>query len=108
MAVSPTWSGKLEGAAVEGVLAESPQTIHAGAAVALSIQVDAGSETLRREQVAPLNPNMHSTVRSFKVGDRVRLIGLKVRPDWILVPTTRTVIARVDDLPDVVLPTDAN
>lgn len=104
-AVTAEWSGQLDGAVVEGVLDELPHVIHAGAAVAVSLQAQAGSEQLRREQIAPLSPNMHPSVSTLAAGDHVRLVGLRVRPDGLLVPTQRTVVARVSDLPDVALPT---
>lgn len=106
--VTPSWSGQLDGAAIEGVLDEQPQAIHAGAALAVSLEVQAGSEAQRREKIAPLSPNMHPNVPTFVIGDRVRIVGLRVRADRVLAPTQRTVIARVSDLPIVMLPTDAN
>jgi hypothetical protein len=103
-ASSSAWSGQLDGSAVEGILSAPPVTIHAGAAVALSLQVQAGTEVSRRDQIAPLNPDIQPSVRSLTAGERVRLVGLRVRPDGVLVPTQRTVLARVSDLPAVALP----
>lgn len=102
---SPEWSGQLDGAAVEGVLATEPTEIHAGAARALSLDVVAGSESLCRAQITPLNPAVHHSVTSLAAGDRVRLVGLRVRPDGVLAPSQRTVLARVTDLPSVTLAT---
>jgi PD-(D/E)XK nuclease superfamily len=96
---SPDWSGHLEGAAVEGVLTGAPIPIHAGAARAVSLDVHAGSEARQRAQIAPLNLVAHPSVTSLAPGERVRIVGLRVRPDGILVPSQRTVLFRVDDLP---------
>jgi hypothetical protein len=104
-ASTPEWSGQLDGAALEGVLAEDPMVSHAGAAMAIAIDVEAGSENLRRVQVAPLNSDTHASVTSLLAGERVRLVGLRTRPDGVLAPTARTVVARVDDLPVIVVPT---
>jgi len=95
----PEWSGQLDGAAVEGVLAEAPTVIHGGAARAVALDIQAGSEARRRAQIAPLNPAVHSDVDTLVAGDRVRLIGLRVRRDGILIPRDRTVMCRVDDIP---------
>ncbi len=104
-ASSEAWSGQLDGSAVEGILSAPPVAIHAGAAVALSLQVQAGTEGSRRAHIAPLNPDIQPNVRSLTAGERVRLVGLRVRPDGVLAPTQRTVLARVRDLPAVALPT---
>lgn len=98
-AVSPEWSGRLDGAAVDGVLAATPTEIHAGVARALSIDVKGGSEPPQRAQIAPLNPDVHPTVTTLVAGDRVRIVGLRARPDGMLIPGARTVIVRVVDLP---------
>ncbi|MBI3785212.1 MAG: PD-(D/E)XK nuclease family protein [Deltaproteobacteria bacterium] len=87
--------------AVEGILTEPPRRIHAGAAVALAVESRAGSETPRSLQIAPFNPSAHSSVTTVTIGDRVRIVGLRVRPDGVLAPTQRTVIARVADLPEI-------
>lgn len=96
---SPDWSGHLDGAAVEGVLTAVPNPIHAGAARAVSLDVHAGSEARQRAQITPLNLVAHPGVTSLAPGERVRIVGLRVRPDGILVPSQRTVLFRVDDLP---------
>ena len=95
------WSGQLDGAAVEGVLAEAPSAIHAGAARAVALDIHAGSEARRRAQIAPLNPAAHPGVITLAAGDRVRLVGLRARRDGVLVPGERTVMCRVDDVPIV-------
>ncbi len=102
-ASSPAWSGQLDGAAVEGTLAGGPAEIHAGAARAITANIQAGSEECRRAQIAPLNPSMHTSVTSLTAGDRVRLVGLRARADGVLVPAQRTILARLADLPAVAL-----
>ena len=100
-AASPDWSGQLDGAAVEGVLAEAPSVIHAGAARAVALDIQAGSEARRRAQIAPLNPAAHPGVITLAAGYRVRLVGLRARRDGVLVPGERTVMCRLDDVPIV-------
>lgn len=106
-AARPDWSGRLDGAVIEGVLAEPPRPIHGGAATSLAVEVQNGSEERRHVQLAPLNPNTHAAVATVASGDRVRLVGLRVRPDGSLVPTPRTVLARVEELPALAPTTSA-
>jgi len=96
---SPAWSGQLDGAAVEGVLAQAPSVIHAGAARAVALDMQAGSEARLGAKIAPLNPASHPAISTLAAGDRVRLVGLRARTDGVLVPGDRTVVFRVDDLP---------
>lgn len=99
-----TWTGKLDGACVEGVLTSDPQTVHNGSAWAFSIDVLGGSENRGIRQISPLNPTVHALTQTLKGGERIRATGLRARPDGVLLPTNRTVIARVADLPSVVKP----
>ena len=105
-AVNPEWSGLLDGAVIEGVLPEPPRPIHGGAAMSLVVEVQNGSEERRRVHLAPMNPNVHPALTVVAGGERVRLVGLRARPDGSLVPTPRTVLARVDELPALATPTD--
>jgi len=98
-AASSSWSGGLEGAAVEGVLLEPVRTIHGGSALAISLDIQRGTEAPQRAEIAPLNPSVHSSLRELRVGDRVRVVSLRTRTDGKLVPTTRTIVASVTDLP---------
>jgi hypothetical protein len=98
---APEWSGTLDGAAVEGLVCENPQSIHGGAAVAVTLEIERGTETPRRVQIAPLNSHIHFGVTALTQGDRVRLIGLRGRPDGKLAPTQRTVLLPVADVPIV-------
>ncbi|HMN97663.1 MAG TPA: PD-(D/E)XK nuclease family protein [Phycisphaerales bacterium] len=102
-AASPDWSGQLDGAAVEGPLVGAPAVIHAGAARAIAVDVEAGTEARRQAQIAPLNPSAHPVVASLAQADRVRLVGVRVRSDGALGPAQRTVLARVADLPVITL-----
>jgi hypothetical protein len=99
-AATAAWSEQLDGAAVEGVLDEPPMAIHGGAAVAVSLDIQTGSEGPRSARLAPLHPNMQLAA-TIAAGDRVRLVGLRTRPDGSLVPSSRTILARVDDLPTI-------
>ncbi|MGH8226842.1 MAG: PD-(D/E)XK nuclease family protein [Steroidobacteraceae bacterium] len=98
---TPDWSGQLDGAAIEGAILEQPAVIHGGAARAVAVEIQAGSEALRRLKIAPLNPTTHPAINALAVGDRVRFVGLRARADGVLAPTQRTVLARVADVPTV-------
>jgi PD-(D/E)XK nuclease superfamily len=100
-AVSAAWSGALDGAVVEGRVKEPPRLTHGGAARALSIDVHAGSEAPREMIIAPINPAIHDIIDSLAIGDTVRIVGLRVRPDGVLVPQIRTVMMRADVLPEL-------
>ncbi|MBI2930712.1 MAG: PD-(D/E)XK nuclease family protein [Planctomycetes bacterium] len=100
-AASPAWSGHLDGAAVEGTVPEAPRSIHGGAALAITVDVQAGSEGPRRAEIAPLNPAVHSSIATVGVGDHVRFVSLRVRPDGVLTPTSRTILVRVADVPSL-------
>jgi hypothetical protein len=102
-AASPEWSGQLDGAAVGGVLAEAPSTIHAGAARAVALDIQGGSEARCRAQIAPLNPATHPGVITLAAGDHIRLVCLRARRDGVLVPGERTVLCRVAELPLVTM-----
>jgi hypothetical protein len=97
----PTWSGQLDGAAIAGTLAESPRVIHSGAALAISLDVQAGSEAGPRTDISPFNPAVHNSVASMVAGEQIRVVGLRIRTDKRPVPTQRTVLARVINLPQV-------
>lgn len=99
--VSPEWSGQLDGAVLEGPVDEAPRVIQGGAAMVLSVRAENGSEVPGQFQIAPLTLATHAAVSTVNGGDRVRLVGLRVRPDGTLVPTQRTVVARVCDLPTI-------
>lgn len=94
---SPAWSGLLDGESIEGTVPEKPRPIHGGAAIAITVDVQAGSETPRRAEIAPLNP----AVGALMPGDRIRLVGLRVRPDGALLPTQRTVLTRLEEVPEL-------
>jgi hypothetical protein len=100
-AASASWSGTLDGAAVEGTIKELPRRTHGGAARALSIEVHAGSEAPHEITIAPINPAVHDVVDSLGIGDIIRIVGLRARPDGVLVPQTRTVMMRAGVLSEL-------
>jgi hypothetical protein len=101
--ISPLWASELPGACIEGVLEEPPQPIHTGEAVSLTMTILRGTQAPGQGRVSPFNLNLHA-LPSLTKGDRVRVSGLRVRPDGILVPTLRTIIIKEGDLPQLVMP----
>jgi hypothetical protein len=99
-AATPTWSSQLRGASVEGIVPAPPRIVHGGAAMAVSVDVQAGSEPIRRVEISPLDPTVHEAIHKIAPSDRVRMVDLRKRPDGALLPTVRTVLARVDELPE--------
>jgi hypothetical protein len=100
---SVEWCGQIDGVAIEGIVAEAPKTIQAGAARAVSIDIERGSAASCRVQIAPLNPIAHPVVITLAAGERIRFVGLRARRDGILVPGERTLVFRVDDVPCIAI-----
>ena len=63
----------------------------------------AGNTSTAVRAIAPLNPLIHSVLTAIGAGDKIRIVGLRVRTDGMLVPSERTVISRIADLPNVVI-----
>jgi hypothetical protein len=83
------------------VLLQPPRHIHGGAARALSVEIHAGSEAPREINVTPVNPVLHDVVDTLTTGDVIRLVALRVRSDGVFVPQMRTIVMRVDQLPEL-------
>jgi hypothetical protein len=98
---SATWSGQLDGAAIEGTVFETPRAIHNGTAMMISLNVQRGSEGFCQVHISPLNPEVHEDITCIAAGEQIRMIGLRVRPDGLLAPGQRTVLARAVCLPSI-------
>lgn len=101
LASTPDWSEQPDSASIEGAVLEQPAVIYGGAARAVAAEIQAGSETLRRIQIAPLKPTTHPAVTMLVARDCVRFVGLRARDDGVLAHTQRTVLTRVADIPTV-------
>jgi hypothetical protein len=102
--VEPEWEGDLWAGAVEGRADEDPLPIHNGLAVSLAIYVERGTAQLgQRVSLFPLDPPTHSELAEMKAGDRVRVTGLRRRPDNSFVATKRTTINLEKNLPRIEL-----
>jgi len=102
-AATDSWTGQIGAAAVGGCAQAAPRPIHGGAAFALSIAADEGTGPLGELGLAPLNPAVHTSLAKVQTGGRVRVTGLARRADGTVVPTLRTVVARFEELPGVVV-----
>lgn len=98
--VAPTWSTQTGGAMLEGRF-ESALPIQGGAAVAVSMLVERGTQLIGPTQIAPLSVAIHGAFTNVQEGEPIRVIGLRARPDRALVPTQKTVIARTQDIPSI-------
>ena len=103
--VSPTWASQLDGEAIEGTIHSPPRPIFNGEALALTINVQKGTAPCSQVQIAPVQVTTHPAVLSLAPSNLVRIIGLRARPDGALVPAQRTIIAKVEDIPTLSLPT---
>lgn len=97
------WIEPIGAAAVGGPASASPWPIHGGAAFALALYADQGTGPFGAIALAPLSVEVHTSLAQVQAGTQVRTTGLARRADGIVVPTVRTVIARVDDLPAILL-----
>lgn len=102
-AASDSWTDQIGAAAIGGPAPAPPRPIHGGAALALSLSADEGTGPLGEVALAPLNPVVHTSLVQVQVGTRVRVTGLARRADGTVVPTLRTVVARLEDLPSIVV-----
>lgn len=102
-AASDSWTDEIGAAAIGGLAPTPPRPIHGGAALALSLSADEGTGPLGEVALAPLNPEVHTSLVQVRAGTRVRVTGLARRADGTVVPTPRTVIARPEDLPGIVV-----
>ncbi|HVM00504.1 MAG TPA: PD-(D/E)XK nuclease family protein [Egibacteraceae bacterium] len=102
-AAGSSWREHLGTAAVGGLASSVPEPIHSGSALALQLRVDEGTEEAGDvAALSPLSPATYPVLRQVQQGTRIRVVGLARRAGGTLMPTNRTVIARVDDLPQIV------
>ncbi len=97
-----SWSDQIGAAAIGGSAPAAPRPIHGGAALALSLTADEGTGPRGEVGLAPLNPRVHPSLAQVMAGTRVRVTGLARRADGTVIPTIRTVVAPLEDLPDMV------
>lgn len=107
-AAGDSWADEIGAAAIAGSALGAPRPIHAGAALALSLAADEGTGPLGEVALAPLSPAVHTSLAQVKAGTRVRVSGLARRADGTVVPTLRTVVARLEDLPAITVADDAS
>ena len=106
MAADSSWSDHPGTAALGGATSAAAIPIHMGAALALSVRVEQGTEPTETVQLAPLDPATHPILANTQSGTQVRIVGLAKRADGRVVPTSRTVIVRSDDVPKIVVGTN--
>jgi hypothetical protein len=98
-----SWAKPIGAASVGGEALAPPRLIHGGAALVLSLSADEGTGPLGAVDLAPLNPKIHTSLAQVQAGTRVRATGLARRADGTVIPVVRTVIARSEDLPAIVV-----
>ena len=102
--LSASWSGQLDGEAIEGNLINDPTLIHEGSAIALSVAVTRGTrDHPSAMRIAPLSLKVHAYAANLHTGDAIRITGLAGRMDGTVTPTQRTVVTRLQDIPSVAL-----
>jgi hypothetical protein len=66
--------------------------------LALRLSVERGSAA--ELEIFPLNPSIHENVNALQAGDRIRVVNAVMRQDGSVLPVLRTVVFRVQDLPE--------
>ncbi|MBK9622569.1 MAG: PD-(D/E)XK nuclease family protein [Candidatus Obscuribacter sp.] len=88
---------------VEGTLTEAPLQIHNGLAYSLSLFAERGStEVGAVKTFFPFDSALYSDIQLLQSQDRIRLTGLVRRSDGSLASGKRTLLAKVDNLPEIV------
>src|ERR1044071_1829747 len=98
---SPAWGRQLDGEAIEATILENPKPVHNGEALAVSVNIHIGTDAPRPTVIAPVNSAAHCATGAPVAGDRVRMVGLRARPDGALIPTLRTVIVNMAAIPAI-------
>lgn len=93
---------QIGGAAIGGTALAVPTPIHGGAALALSLDSNEGTEPPGEVTLAPLISDVHTCLAQVQPGISMRVSGLARRADGTVVPTVRTLVARRSDLPAIV------
>lgn len=102
-AADNSWSEHLGTVAVGGHTLSAPIPIHGGRALAVHINVEEGTEMNDSVYVAPLQSATHPILQRVRSDTRVRIVGLAKRMDGSTKPTLSTVVARTEELPEIVL-----
>jgi len=103
MAAGDSWIEQLGTAAIGGTAPAAPRPIYGGAALALLLSADNGTGPLGEVTLAPLSPEVHTSLVLVQAGMCVRVTGLARRADGTVVPTMRSVIARSEDVPNLTI-----
>lgn len=98
-----TWSHEYRTAALEGIIVTPVIRIHDGAALALDVQVTAGTVADGKMHLAPLHAEVHAALKDAPEGTSVRIVGLSRREDGTLTTSKRTVTTRSDCVPAIVV-----
>lgn len=98
-AADETWAGQLDGEAIGATLADSPQAVFGGSALALRLTVDAGTAPRGSLSLTPLPVGVHPGIAGIAGGERVRIVGVGRRQDNTLYPAPRMVVLPLSAIP---------
>jgi hypothetical protein len=101
--VQPEWSDNLGEIVIEGVLSDNPRQVMNGNAYVLPVFVVNGFTSGMHLVISPLISSIHSKTHSFKQGDRVKIVGLRLKQGNSVSPTIRTIILGSDEIPQIIL-----
>jgi hypothetical protein len=95
----PDWAEALGGVSLEGTVVGDPRQIFGGA-LALRLSVERGTAGRGVLEIFPLNLSIHDKINAIRSGDRIRVVNAMMRQDGSVLPVLRTVVSRVQDLPE--------
>jgi PD-(D/E)XK nuclease superfamily len=98
-AVTPDWSGHLDGEAIRGVVAEEPQPLLAQGAYSLVVDVTEGTLAAGTSvRLAPLPSDVHHVLTGLTTGEPVVLTRLGRRANGTPFPLLQTVLLKRQDV----------
>lgn len=103
-AIKDDWATITNYGSIEGTLTEAPRQIHNGLAYSLSLLVERASAHVGEvKTLFPFDCSLYPEVKMLQPQERVRLTGLVRRTDGSFTLGKRTVLAKVEDTPGIVV-----
>jgi len=99
--VDESWFGKLESELLQCTVAEDSKQLLGGQAFSLAVLGQLGTVKPGRRELSPMNVDMHRDVGTLQAGELLRIAGLGRRQDGNVFPSTRTVLVRDSEVPEI-------
>lgn len=99
--VAPEWYEVMQIASVEGKLMGKPKVVQDGAAIAISVESQSGTETANALLVSPFPTKVFGDLEVLIDGEAVRVVGAYRKSNGSLGASLRTLVAGVSYLPKI-------